>query len=129
MIRLYRHILNGVVQGKSESEIIPTIAEEENMAFLKPIVDPEKGIKQDFSTERKSAVFLGEALKTSLRCSICSARLHRVSMHIDHSIDKKFGGLASDENANIVHPYCDSTYKEWKRAQAEASSTPEQVIE
>lgn len=113
--RLYRHIFDGVRNQREEAEIIPTLVEEETMAFLKPIIDFDKGTKQDFSTERKSAVFLSEALKTAVRCGICKARLHRNSINLDHVIDKKHGGKGSEENAALCHPYCNGTYKEWLR--------------
>lgn len=114
ILRLYRHIFTGVLEGKDERVIVPTIPEEEAMEFLKPIVDFDKGTNPDFTTERKSAVFLKEALKNSLRCGICEARLHRNSMNYDHIKDKKHGGLGSEENASLTHPYCNSTYKDWR---------------
>ena len=116
VLRLYRHVFAGVGLGKTEAAIIPTIVEEETMAFLKPIVDFDKGTNSEFTTERKSAVFLAQALKASLRCSECNARLHRNSINFDHVVDKKQGGLGSEDNAALTHPYCNSTYKEWRRA-------------
>jgi hypothetical protein len=116
--RFYRYVYEGVKAGKKESEIIPKIVEEETMAFLKPIVDFDKGVNKDFTTERKSAVFLAEALKTSVRCGICKARLHRNSINFDHINDKKHGGDGAEDNAALTHPYCNSTYKEWMRMQA-----------
>ena len=93
VLRLYRHVFDGVRGGKDEaSYIIPTIVEEETMAFLKPIVDYDKGTNSEFTTERKSAVFLAQAIKTSVRCGECKARLHRNSMNFDHIVDK----VASD---------------------------------
>ncbi len=118
--RLYRYVYEGVEQGRSEEEIIPKIVEEEAMAFLKPIVDFDKGVRQDFTRERKSALFLAEALKTAARCNICSARLHRNSINIDHVIDKKHGGGGSEDNGALTHPYCNSTHKEWQRQNASA---------
>jgi hypothetical protein len=120
--RLYRHIFEGVSAGKDETAIIPTIVQVERMEFLKPIVDFDKGIKQDFSTERKSAIFLTEALKQSLRCGICGARLHRNSLNFDHTNDKQFGGVGSEENAAMTHPYCNSTYKSWLREREGAAA-------
>jgi hypothetical protein len=117
ILRLYRHIFAGVVAGKDERAIVPTIPDGEAMEFLKPIVDFDKGTNPDFTTERKSAVFLKEALKTSLCCGICDARLHRNSINFDHVRDRKHGGLGSEENAALTHPYCNSTYKEWLRLQ------------
>ena len=115
VLRLLRHIFEGVKQGKQEAEIVPTLVEEETMAFLKPIVDFDKGINADFTRERKSAIFLTQALKAAVRCSICNARLHRKSMNFDHVTDKKLGGLGSEENARLAHPYCNSTFKDWLR--------------
>jgi hypothetical protein len=120
--RLYTHILDGVRNGTEEIAIIPKLAEDERLAFLKPIVDFDKGTKQDFSTERKSAVFLKKALDQALRCAVCGARLHRVSMTVDHAIDKKDGGLGSEDNANLTHPYCNSTYKDWLRQHEKAAA-------
>jgi hypothetical protein len=118
VLRLYRYIFDGVAKGSGESAIIPKIVEEESMAFLKPIIDFDKGIKQDFSTERKSAIFLKQALEQSLRCGICGARVHRNSMNFDHVTDRKNGGRGSEDNAALTHPYCNSTYKDWLRAQS-----------
>jgi hypothetical protein len=117
VLRLYRHIFEGVQMGKDEALIIPTIVEEETMSFLKPIVDFDKGTNREFTTERKSAVFLGEALKNSLRCGECKARLHRNSINFDHIVDKKHGGVGTEDNASLTHPYCNGTYKEWRRTQ------------
>jgi 5-methylcytosine-specific restriction endonuclease McrA len=90
------------------------------MGFLKPIVDFDKGTKQDFTTERKSAVFLKQALDQALRCGICGARLHKNSMNVDHVKDKKLGGVGSEENAALTHLYCNSTYKDWLREHPKA---------
>ena len=124
--RLFRHIFDGVHQGRDESAIIPQLIEEKTMAFLKPIVDFDKGTKQDFTTERKSAVFLSEALRTAVRCGICKARLHRNSISLDHITDRKYGGVGSEENGALVHPYCNSTYKQWLRKSGDLAYTPSQ---
>jgi hypothetical protein len=116
--RLFRYVFDGVASGADEATIIPKIVDEETMAFLKPIVDADKGIKQDFSTERKSAIFLKQALEQSLRCGICGSRIHRNSMNFDHVNDRKDGGGGSEENGALAHPYCNSTYKDWLRRQS-----------
>ena len=115
VLRLFRHVFEGAQAGNDEASIIPTIVEEETMAFLKPIIDFDKGTNSEFAAERKSAIFLAQALKTSLRCGECKARLHRNSMNFDHVVDKKHSGLGTEENAALTHPYCNSTYKEWRR--------------
>lgn len=121
--RLYLYIYKGVEQKKAEDEIIPQIVEEDTMAFLKPITDFDKGVKQDFTRERKSAVFLAKALKTAARCNVCGARLHRNSITIDHVADKKDGGVGSEDNGALTHPYCNNTHKEWRRQNDSALAT------
>jgi hypothetical protein len=122
VLRLYKYLFHGVRDGKSESDLIPKIVEEDRMDFLKPIVDFDKGTKPDFSTDRKSAVFLKAALEQALRCGECGARIHRASFNIDHVKDKQHGGRASEDNASLTHPYCNSTYKEWRRQQTKSTS-------
>jgi hypothetical protein len=124
VLRLYRYLFQGVRDGKSEATLLPKLVEEERMSFLKPIVDFDKGVKQDFSTERKSAIFLKKALEQALCCGECGARIHRASFNFDHLKDKQDGGRGAEENAQLTHPYCNSTYKNWRRGQA----TPAAVI-
>jgi hypothetical protein len=113
VFRLYRHIFDGVVAGNRADEILPRFVEDDYFAFLRPIIDFDKGAKRDFTSERKSALFLRKALEGATRCEICRARLHRGSIQVDHVQDKKRGGKGTDDNAGLVHPYCNSTYKDW----------------
>jgi hypothetical protein len=124
VLNLYRHLLDGVRAGKQDSEIIPDyIAEDHRLEFIKTILDYDKGVKVEFTSGRKSAVFLKTALDQALCCGICGARLHRGSIQIDHIQDKKHGGKGSEDNGALTHPYCNSTFKDWKRKQElEASS-------
>ena len=52
-----------------------------------------------------------EALSTSVRCKICGGYIHKNSISIDHKIRKEDGGGGTVENAQISHPYCNTTYK------------------
>lgn len=108
LTRLYRYLLDGVINGKTETEIVPVLIEDDRLAFLKPIVDGDKGTKVDFTSERKSAVYLRQAIQGAIRCGLCGARLHIRSIAIDHIDRKKDGGVASEDNGQAVHPYCNS---------------------
>ena len=65
-----------------------------------------------FSSDDKSASFIQQALDSPVRCNICGARLHVKGINIDHRERKHDGGLASVDNAQPTHPYCNSGYKE-----------------
>jgi len=71
----------------------------------------EKITSSSFTRERKSEVFMREAIEKAVKCSICGGLLHRNSITIDHVNRKQDGGLGSVENGQLAHPYCNSTYK------------------
>jgi 5-methylcytosine-specific restriction endonuclease McrA len=106
LTRLLRYIFKGAVSGTEESQLVPQLTEDERLAFLTPIVDWDKGVKKDFPSERKSAVYLRQAINTALRCGLCRARVHIRSITIDHDVRKREGGLATIDNGQVVHPYC-----------------------
>lgn len=108
LTRLYRYLFDGVANGQEENQIVPILIEDERLAFLKPIVDKDKGTKKDFTSERKSAVYLRQAIEGALRCSLCRARVHVRSITIDHLQRKREGGVGSEDNGQVTHPYCNS---------------------
>ena len=111
LTRLYQYLFNGVVEKKTDLELVPVFESDRQIAFLAPLVDSDKGTKKHFTTERKSAAFLKEALDKALRCAQCNARLHKRSMQVDHIQRKREGGVGTVENAQLMHPYCNSTVK------------------
>ena len=64
-----------------------------------------------FSSDRKSEVFIKEALRNAIKCKICGGYIHVNSITIDHKERKEDGGLGTVDNAQLAHPYCNSTYK------------------
>jgi hypothetical protein len=111
LTRLYRYLFDGAVAHTDEGKLVPVLVEDERLNFLKPIVDGDKGTKSDFTSDRKSAVFLREAIESAPRCGICKARVHTRSITIDHVQRKQDGGVATDDNGQLAHPYCNSTIK------------------
>ena len=108
---LYRFILDKLIEGKTEAEILEVLQGDETFNFLTPIVYSKPDVGTDFSTETKSQAFLRRAIDTPVRCGICDARLHTKSISIDHIIRKEDGGQGELENAQTTHPYCNTTYK------------------
>jgi len=108
LTRLFRYLYEGAVAGTEETKLVPKLIEDERLAFLEPIVDADKGTKKDFTSERKSAVYLRRAIENSLRCGLCHARVHVRSINIDHVERKRDGGAGSVDNGQLTHPYCNS---------------------
>ena len=106
--------LRGLWDGKTDAEIIESMSKDNRFSFFATPA-PVRGAgseNQSFSTATKSAAFVAELAQGGVRCAICSGLLHRNSMHTDHVIRKADGGGAHAGNAQVAHPYCDSTYKE-----------------
>lgn len=105
--------LAGLWDGKSDEDIIANMATDARFSFFAtpaPIRTPGKN--RNFDASAKSAAFMLELEKSGVRCGICNALLHRNSMQTDHIVRKADGGGAHSGNAQVAHPYCNTTYKE-----------------
>ena len=109
--RLYQTVVDGLQGGETSSQIIKALGEDGEFKFLTPDDRITPTNAKRFSRETKSATFLKEALQNAIRCRICNGLLHFNSIHIDHIIRKQDGGLGVADNAQLAHPYCNSTYK------------------
>ncbi|MDR0251440.1 MAG: DUF262 domain-containing protein [Burkholderiales bacterium] len=107
----YRFVLDCFLIGKTEEEIENELRNNDRYQLLvkeRPILTKQA---KDFSQDAKQLTFIKDALSKSFTCSICKARIDNKSMQLDHEQDKKYGGLATSENARWLHPFCNSTYK------------------
>ena len=61
------------------------------------------------SDDTKSMIYVRQALKSALKCPICGGLLDPTkSVSYDHIIPVRSGGTGDQENARLVHPYCNS---------------------
>lgn len=106
-------ILEGLWDGKADDQIIESMSADHRFSFFATPA-PIRGDsgKRAFSSSVKSAAFVTELLASGVRCAICGGLLHRNSMHTDHKVRRADGGGAHSANAQVTHPYCNSTYKE-----------------
>lgn len=106
--------LSGLWSGKSNEEIIAGMITDNRFRFFAtpaPVRENVSG-KRNFSASTKSAAFINELVNSGTRCGICDGLLHRNSITTDHIERKADGGGAHYKNAQITHPYCNTTYKE-----------------
>jgi hypothetical protein len=116
----YKHISNFFNQvvihlkaGKTLDDTINQIISSDNFKYLN-IRNKEKSITsstKEFNTNKKSEIYIKEALLSVPRCKICNGLIHRNSISIDHIQRKEDGGLATSDNGQITHPYCNTGYK------------------
>lgn len=115
-------VLEGLWAGKSDAEIISDLAKEPRYSFIAaPQPIRGEGSDRKFSTAVKTAAFVSQLIDSGTRCGICKALIHRNSIHTDHKVERSEGGGAHQGNAQITHPYCDSTYKRRRAKSGKAS--------
>lgn len=99
--------LNSDISRVSDADLV-------NLAGLtgKILTGGEGPVGARFSDDTKSAVFIKNALKTALKCPICGGYLDpQKSISYDHKIERAAGGLGSDDNCQLTHPYCNQVVK------------------
>lgn len=112
-IRDFFLLIIAELETKSIKDALDTCLRDARFSYIKvgePIAREDAG-GQDFSRAVKSKVFLTEALSSAPKCSICGGYLHVNSITIDHVNRKQDGGMGNLENAQLAHPYCNSSFK------------------
>ena len=105
-------IIELINAGNDNDTAIESIIQDSDYNYLTIMTEQEPTtIQTEFSTRKKSAVFIQDAIQCAPRCKICNGLIHRNSISIDHIERKEDGGLASIDNAQITHPYCNTGYK------------------
>ena len=108
---LYVAVLVLLREGNTGKEIVDELATEKDFSFLVPDEKIAETGGARFSKEVKSATFIKEAISGAPRCRICKSLLHYNSISIDHIVRKQDGGLGIEANAQLSHPYCNTTFK------------------
>ena len=111
--RFFRKVVSEFKTGRSIDEAINGIIStpEFNYLTFQKMSQQLDFSAKDFNTGRKSAVYIREALQNAPKCKIYGGFIHRNSISIDHVQRKEDGGLATIDNGQITHPYCNTGYK------------------
>lgn len=90
------------------------------------VLGSASGAQTKFSDDAKSQVFIAEALKSAVKCPICSGYLDTAkSVSYDHIERAQDGGVATASNLQLTHPYCNQSVKEEKHRKSLTASAPE----
>lgn len=108
---IFKIILDQIDRKKSEANIIKVLSTDKKFSYLVFDNNLNVGRGRDFTTEVKSAAFLRDALKAAVECKICGGLIHRNAISIDHIQRKEDGGVGTLDNAQLSHPYCNTTFK------------------
>lgn len=97
--------------GSNAEQVIDEVMKDKRFSYITQGIIENEISSKEFKTERKSEAFIREAIKNALRCKICNGYIHRNSISIDHIVRKEDGGVGSIDNAQLTHPYCNTTLK------------------
>jgi len=98
-------------QGFSEIETINNLIQEHFKYLTLEKQEFEETTSKIFNTNRKSAVYIKDAIESAPKCNICRGLIHKNSISIDHKDRKEDGGLGTVLNGQLTHPYCNTGYK------------------
>ena len=111
----YLEVINKLLGGIDKKNVITEIrsTNDKKFATLKIAKKADNGEIQskEFSRETKASAFIREALPGYPVCKICGGYLPSRFNSIDHITRKADGGLGTLKNAQLTHPYCNTTYK------------------
>ncbi len=114
--QLYQRIFKWINEDIDDLGLLEKLTQDTDFVFL-TMADPLSEGKSrgnaggEFTRNTKSATFLKEALDNAIKCKICGGLLHVNSITVDHIHRRVEGGSSSVENAQMSHPYCNTTYK------------------
>ncbi|MEA3283242.1 MAG: DUF262 domain-containing protein [Euryarchaeota archaeon] len=97
--------------GIPKDQVINKVTTCEDFNYLTIYQNDGEITSKDFSSGRKSAVYIRDVISKANKCKICGGYIHRNSLTIDHITRKADGGLGAIDNGQITHPYCNTTYK------------------
>ncbi|MBK1989610.1 HNH endonuclease [Sphaerospermopsis aphanizomenoides BCCUSP55] len=110
--KFFQKVINYLKNGlEIEAIINEIISKDFNYLTLRNTTQETNSSAKDFTTSQKSRIFIIQELPRIQRCKICGGLIHRNSISIDHIQRKQDGGLATLDNGQITHPYCNTGYK------------------
>lgn len=111
LLLFYTTIIDNLKSGKNIEESIKETLKLKD--FENVNIDNEyfETHKKEFSKPVKNMTFIKTYLENASRCPICGGVIHKNSISFDHITRKEDGGKGTVDNAQLTHPYCNSTYK------------------
>ena len=112
----YDFLLKRLYAGRLQHEIEAEMATHPKFHTLtkERMKDTEQA--KPFSQKARQLKFLEDALGLAFTCNVCGAKIDKKSMQLDHIEAKRSGGLATVDNSQWLHPFCNSTFKDYKAA-------------
>lgn len=108
----YITIIEALETEDDIDRVMDKITKSKEFNYLtKEVPDEDNEFGKDFSRGTKSKTFISEAIASALKCKICRGYIHKNSISIDHIVRKEDDGMGTPNNAQLTHPYCNTSIK------------------
>lgn len=118
LLRYWQFVLELLLTGKTAAQVTKAVNSDPAWQFLAvktPVIRPAgEAPKRRFGAKTATSAIWDAALPGAPRCVECNGYWHRNSFTNDHKSNLRDGGDARPSNLGIVHPYCNSAYKDFK---------------
>lgn len=112
LVRFFHAILEKLILQTNTDDVLTELGKSQEFSYINlEEVHQSTAASSSFSKSTKSAAYISEAISNAPSCKICGGILHQKSISIDHKVRKEDGGDGSINNAQLSHPYCNSTFK------------------
>jgi hypothetical protein len=120
----YRDVLDLLWGGTAPQDIAAVLMGRSRYNYLQPDESFIEGASgRGFSSQVKSGIIIRDLMPTAARCAQCGGYLPAQAISLDHKQRIEDGGSSASVNAQLMHPYCNTGYKEKKASQAKRTGT------
>ena len=126
LLKMHRIVLDCLWAGvRDDDRIIEKLNADPQLSDLKNEPPELSGgqTRRKFSKAVQAAAILRDTLTNRQRCQECGAGLPPSARSKDHIERGDDGGIGSLDNLRFTHPFCNTGYKEAKRARALKANT------
>ena len=114
--KFYSTLIHHLLSGIATENLTDAVREESSFRFLQPEESPYETAPKRYSSKMKAGIVMRTLLTKELECPICGGKVPSQCLSLDHIERKEDGGMATVENGQLTHPYCQSGIKEQEHA-------------
>lgn len=109
----YDDVLGLLSSGVAPDQVPSKLKDLPGYSYLQPAESPFEGsMPSKFSTQVRTGVVMRELLGTTKKCAHCGGLIPPQAITIDHTQRIADGGQSTVDNAQLMHPYCNTGAKE-----------------
>jgi HNH endonuclease len=122
LLKMHKIILDCLWAGvRDDAQIIDSLNADPQLSDLKndSLEPSDTSSRRRFTKAVQAAAILRDTLANRQKCQECGARLPPSARSKDHIERQEDGGSGTLDNLRFTHPFCNTGYKEAKRARAQ----------